>query len=348
MVISSRFAYLSRELRSGRAVSLQIRVSATSCRIKVILEPMSQVVSKHNAVLGQMLDLLAWYAGQKGIRVSDRGHLHSSGRSVVFFYLDGCALESQDDGVADDSPAADDGNDDSADDDSGLPDSRTGSRSHRASTDMPDSYEHSVHDVGGHWLPFKRPRTHQVLSTLDDYAELKAYGVEDVDLESRLASSFPPVPCFNDVVFDPASAKPPCADEIERAFSGHVRTVRFDPAPSVVEFPSNDLVPMAEPAVYMDDEFTMFAEGCLKQYMPEEHLNFNYPFRYIMDLRARQLVLLVQFAFKEFDAPQLSEEAGDLLLCHIRECGQLFSSDDRQLVWRWFALKHEVLAGHAA
>ena len=221
--------------------------------------------------------------------------------------------------------------DDGFDDDTGLPD-RAADANHgpfAAPSGGPGDLESTSHAEGGHMAghrssPSKRPRTHQL--NLEEYYELKSCGVEDPDLEAQLRPCLPPVPEFSETVFGVAPSKVRFSEEVEYY----------------------DLVPMAEPAFYMNDELTMFAEGCLKQYMSEEHLDFNYPFRHIMDLRARQLVLLVQFAFKEFDAPHLSEEAGELLLCHIRECGQFFSSDDRQLVWRWLALKHQFLAGHAA
>ena len=133
--------------------------------------------------------------------MSDRGHLPSSGRTVVFFYLD-MSVSPRGDGPGDDGADDHADNDDDAGDDPGLPDSEHDPQCDNEPSQVPhnDDSDYSVDKVYDQ-VPYKRPRTHRLLYSIDDYAELKACGVEDVECETQLSTSLLPLmPSFSKIV----------------------------------------------------------------------------------------------------------------------------------------------------
>ena len=115
------------------------------------------------------------------------------------------------------------------------------------------------------------------------------------------------------------------------------RHVTFDLVPIMVEPPAIAVELDADASPFaMDDAFARFLEGCYLQYLSKNHAMYNYSFHHIMDINAREMILLLQFGVKELlGHSALGEDACGILTSHLQGRRPHFSSAERRLVWEW-------------
>ena len=326
MVVAARIAHLQRLAHLGHLTHINLVAQGPRCRIRVIQESHPDAaLPVHRHFIAALLAHIGHHAAN--CIAVDRGHRFSSGRSEVRIYLDSLAPSAALDSV---SPYPQDGNggdrDDSmgsgeGDDEQQDHDGQGGSDNCGSARGLPKGNSAVAPPDPPMSPASKRPRTRSSRASL---AEL---GVQLSSEEDEPSEELPTVPAFSEVVFAGLPGN--------TTSTRHVKQVSFATEPGVMESPIPVSVADLESLPIIDSELTAFAEGCYAQYLTTHHLRFNYPFRYIMHSKARELILLFQFAMKELHRSLLGDEAGKLLLDHIHECGQHFPAVERMMLWSW-------------
>ena len=106
--------------------------------------------------------------------------------------------------------------------------------------------------------------------------------------------------------------------------------------PKKVSFCSEVEYVEAFPVASVNSDYAVFLAWCFALLQSDGSAQHNYPFRYIMDTKARETILLMQFALKELaHASDMSDDAYVQLRRHVEEFGQQVSADERQTLWTW-------------